>query len=170
MAASVWNTWLRTASKSCSKKYHIRLRQFYQNIIFMVSIPVSDVKISASISAVPRFCIVFLSFLMLGSGSWCPRVYRSLQAYCTTRNLRRSNLHHQFLHVTMTPATLAVKGGTIGREMAGKFGKSATWDRTAFTSPSEGRCAEDFFRSEKSDGFGRVWTRELGYQRPARYL
>jgi hypothetical protein len=23
---------------------------------------------------------------------------------------------------------------------------------------------------EKSDGFGRVWTRELGYQRPARYL
>ena len=27
-----------------------------------------------------------------------------------------------------------------------------------------------FFRSEKSDGFGRVWTRELGYQRPAHYL
>jgi hypothetical protein len=26
------------------------------------------------------------------------------------------------LHVTMTPATLAVKGGTIGREMASKFG------------------------------------------------
>jgi hypothetical protein len=26
------------------------------------------------------------------------------------------------LHVTMTPATLAVKGGTIGREMGGKFG------------------------------------------------
>jgi hypothetical protein len=26
------------------------------------------------------------------------------------------------LHDTMTPATLAVKGGTIGREMAGKFG------------------------------------------------
>jgi hypothetical protein len=25
-------------------------------------------------------------------------------------------------HVTMTPAILAVKGGTIGREMAGKFG------------------------------------------------
>jgi hypothetical protein len=51
----------------------------------------------------------------------------------------------------MTPATLAVKGGTIGREMTGKFGlkvasyryfygsftcrKSATWYRTAFTSP-----------------------------------
>jgi hypothetical protein len=26
------------------------------------------------------------------------------------------------LHVTMTPATIAVKGGTTGREMAGKFG------------------------------------------------
>jgi hypothetical protein len=26
------------------------------------------------------------------------------------------------LHVTTTPATLAVKGGTIGREMVGKFG------------------------------------------------
>ena len=25
-----------------------------------------------------------------------------------------------------------------------------------------------FFSPEKSDGFGRVWTRELGYQRPAR--
>jgi hypothetical protein len=26
------------------------------------------------------------------------------------------------LHVTMTPATLAVKGGTTGQEIAGKFG------------------------------------------------
>jgi hypothetical protein len=26
------------------------------------------------------------------------------------------------LLVTKTPATLAVKGGTVGREMAGKFG------------------------------------------------
>ena len=31
------------------------------------------------------------------------------------------------------------------------------------------RRAEDFFRPEKSDGFGRVWTREVGYQMPARY-
>jgi len=37
----------------------------------------------------------FFFFVMLGSGSWCPRMYRNLQAYCTTRNLRRSNLHHQ---------------------------------------------------------------------------
>ena len=27
-----------------------------------------------------------------------------------------------------------------------------------------------FFRPEKSNGFGPVWTHELGYQRPARYL
>jgi hypothetical protein len=26
------------------------------------------------------------------------------------------------------------------------------------------------FSPEKSNGFGRVWTRELEYQRPARYL
>jgi hypothetical protein len=26
------------------------------------------------------------------------------------------------------------------------------------------------FSPEKSDGFGWVWTRELGYQTPARYL
>jgi hypothetical protein len=26
------------------------------------------------------------------------------------------------------------------------------------------------FSPEKSDTFSRVWTRELGYQRPARYL
>ena len=28
----------------------------------------------------------------------------------------------------------------------------------------------EFFRLEKSDGFSRVWTHELGYQRPALYL
>ena len=27
-----------------------------------------------------------------------------------------------------------------------------------------------FFRPEKSDGFGRVWTRELGHQRPAHVI
>ena len=38
-----------------------------------------------------------------------------------------------------------------------------------FTSPpKEGSLR--IFSPEKSDGFGRVWTRELGYQRPARYL
>jgi len=40
--------------------------------------------------------------------------------------------------------------------------KFTTWDRRLYF-PSEGRCAE-----EKSDGFDRVSTRELGYQRPTR--
>ena len=35
-----------------------------------------------------------------------------------------------------------------------------------FTFLRKERSVEDFFRPEKSDGFGRVWTRELGYQRP----
>ena len=87
-------------------------------------------------------------------------------------------------HVTMTLETLAVKGGTIGRGMASNLAESndfhatlgifymlqiSTWGRWLYFL-SEGRCAEDIFRPEKSDGFGRVWTRELGYQRPARYL
>ena len=39
-----------------------------------------------------------------------------------------------------------------------------------FTSlPMEG-VLRIFFRPEKSDGLGRFLTRELGYQRPARYL
>ena len=32
------------------------------------------------------------------------------------------------------------------------------------------RCAEDIFRPEKLNGFGRVWIRELGSQRAARYI
>ena len=73
---------------------------------------------------------------------------------------------------------LAAKGGTIwarnGRwilpenarlpsNIQGSFmcRKSTTWDRQLYF-PSKGRRAEDFFRPEKSNGFGRVWTRELG--------
>jgi hypothetical protein len=71
-----------------------------------------------------------------------------------------------------------------GREMAGQFGlwfrlprksqgsftcrKSATWDRR-FYIPSEGRHVVDF-SSEKSDGCGRVRTRDVGYQRPPKPL
>ena len=39
--------------------------------------------------------------------------------------------------------------------------KSTTWNKRLYF-PSEGRRDEDFFRPEKSDGFLRVWTRELG--------
>ena len=40
--------------------------------------------------------------------------------------------------------------------------KSTTWDRRLYF-PSEGRRAEDFLALKNPDGFGRVWTRELGY-------
>jgi hypothetical protein len=71
----------------------------------------------------------------------------------------------------MTPATLAVKGGTIGPEMTRKFGlKVASLTLllgfllhaanlrhgTGFYFPPEGRRAAGLFRPEKSDGFGRV--------------
>ena len=42
--------------------------------------------------------------------------------------------------------------------------KSTTWDRRLYF-PSKGRHAEDFFHPEKSNGFGRVWTHKLVYQR-----
>ena len=44
--------------------------------------------------------------------------------------------------------------------------KFTTWDRRIYFPPKEG--ALRIFSPEKSDGFARVWTRELGYQRPAR--
>jgi hypothetical protein len=47
--------------------------------------------------------------------------------------------------------------------------RKARYGTDGFTSsPKEGVLR--IFSPEKSDGFGRVWTRELGYQRPARYL
>ena len=90
--------------------------------------------------------------------------------------LSRSYLHRQ----VSQPETLVGKGGTtwarngrrilpenarLPRNIQGSFTrrKSTTWDKRLYL-PSEGRRAEDFFRPEKSDGFGRVWNRELGYQ------
>jgi len=46
--------------------------------------------------------------------------------------------------------------------------KSETWDPTALL-PSEVRRAEDFFALKNPDDFSRVWTRDLGYLKAARY-
>jgi hypothetical protein len=82
-----------------------------------------------------------------------------------------SHLHRQ---VQRSERPLAGKEGTMGEKLP------VIWRQwrlprhcrgllhSAF--PSEGRHAEDFFRPEKSDGFGRVRTRELGYQRPPKPL
>ena len=82
-------------------------------------------------------------------------------------------------HVTMRQNP-AAGGGNVGEKCPGILlkcqisryiqrtftcRKATTWDRRLYL-PSEGRRAEDFFALK----FGRMRTRELGYQRPARYL
>ena len=85
------------------------------------------------------------------------------------------------LHVQATWETSISERRNYGREMAGQF---CLWFRLqrkprvlwhaakicdmgdGFTSPPRGACC-GFFSPEKSDGFGRDRTRELGYQRPA---
>jgi hypothetical protein len=70
-----------------------------------------------------------------------------------------------------------------GREMAEKFCRKCDFHVTSgfftcrkarhgtdgFTSPPKEGVVR-IFSPEKSDGFGRVRTHELGYQKPARYL
>ena len=80
---------------------------------------------------------------------------------------------------------LAAKGGTTWARMADEFcpkmpdfhvtfrdllhAVNLRMGQTALL-PLRKKACWGFFRPEKSNGFGRVWTRELGYQRPARYL
>jgi hypothetical protein len=76
--------------------------------------------------------------------------------------------------------TLAAEVGTYGGEKDREFCLNADFHGTfrvlshaanlrhgthGFTSLPRKRCWGFFL---KSDGFGRVWTHELGYQRPAR--
>ena len=72
----------------------------------------------------------------------------------------RSYLHRQ----VSPPQTLVVKGGNT-------WARNGRWILPENARlPFQRKACWGFFRPEKSDGFGRVWTRELGYQRPARYL
>ena len=122
------------------------------------------------------YCIV------VGSRRLMPRMHCSRRLIVQTLVFSLSYLHRQ----VSPPETLVVKGGTtrarngqwilpenarLPRNIQGSFTclKSTTWFKRLYF-PSKGRRAEDFFRPEKSDGLGRVWTNELGYQRPARYL
>ena len=81
---------------------------------------------------------------------------------------------------------LAAKGGTtwarngrwilpenarLPRNIQGSFTcRKSRHGTDGFTYPPKEGVLRIFLRPEKSNGLGRVWTRELGYQRPARYL
>jgi hypothetical protein len=75
-----------------------------------------------------------------------------------------------------TQRTLLAKEGTIGiwpaisqfSKGAGFFYKPQSWDMgQIILLPLRRKACCGFFQPEKSDGFGRERTRDLGYQRPA---
>jgi hypothetical protein len=98
-----------------------------------------------------------------------------------TRDLECSNFRHKKPPASeVTLANPAAEGGIMGEKMAGKFCRKWRLSRSftcrkarhgtdGFTSPPKEGVLR-IFSPEKSDRFGRVWARELGYQRPARYL
>ena len=89
--------------------------------------------------------------------------------------LKRSNSHHQ---VSPTPETTRANPSSgrwnYGRENFREFCRKWRLPRHfwvllhAVNLRHETDGLLRIFSPEKSDGFGRVWTRELGYQRPAR--
>ena len=106
----------------------------------------------------------------------------SLRLIVHTLVFSPSYLHRQ----VSPPETLVVKGGTTWGEVAGNFDrklrlprihfpgsftcrKYATWDKRLYF-PSEGRRSEDFFALKNPTASAGFEPRELGYQRPARYL
>jgi hypothetical protein len=101
-----------------------------------------------------------------------------------TMDLERSNFRHKRPPVSeATLANPAVEGGTMGEKwprilpkvatstsLLGSFTcRNARHGTDGFTFPPKEGVLR-IFSPEKSYGFGQVWTRELGYQRPARYL
>ena len=105
-----------------------------------------------------------------------------LPAACQTPNLEdqrleRSNSRHQVSPASETTRANPSSGRwNYGREIAENFAESVTSTSLlcslrhatdGFTTPPK-EGALRIFSPETFDGFGRVWTRELGYQRPAR--
>jgi hypothetical protein len=105
------------------------------------------------------------------------------QTWRRTRDLEHSNFRHKRPPASeVTLANPAAEGGTMGEKWPRILLKVATSTSLlgSFTCrkarhgtdglicpPKEGVLR--IFSPENSDGFGRVWTHELGYQRPARY-
>jgi hypothetical protein len=98
-----------------------------------------------------------------------------------TRDLERSNFCHKRPPASeATPVNPAAEGGTMGKKWPRILPKVATstsllgsftchkarHGTDGFTSPMKEGVLRNFL-SKKFDGFGRVWTRELGCQRPA---
>jgi hypothetical protein len=87
------------------------------------------------------------------------------------------------LRPTTTRETPSRERGNFGREMSGNFADNGDFHVIAeifympqicdagpkALLPLRRTGCSGFFRPEKSDGFGRVRTRELGYQRPECY-
>jgi hypothetical protein len=99
-------------------------------------------------------------------------------AWRRTRDLERSIFRHKRPPASeATLANPAAEGGTMGEKWPRTFAKSAT--STSLLGSFTCRKAQrgtDGFTSPPKEGVlrifspGRVWTHELGYQRPARYL
>jgi hypothetical protein len=106
------------------------------------------------------------------------------QTWRRTSDFGRFNFRHK--RPPASEATLAnptAEGGSMDEKLPRIVPKSndfhvtfvffnMPWTRhgtDGFTSPPKEGVLR-IFSPEKSDGFSRVWTRELGYQRPAGYL
>jgi len=92
--------------------------------------------------------------------------------------LERSNPRHRESPASETTQANHSSGRwNYKREIAKNFAESGDFHVTfgffydmgpTALLPLRRKARWGFFRPKKSDGFGQVWTRELGYQRPAR--
>jgi hypothetical protein len=127
------------------------------------------------------------SSLSSGPGAYAPDAPQPIGLLCDPCLpviFRRSHFHCQVPPRPYDVRDPSSKGWNCGREcwpvilpkwrlpcfIQGSFTcrKSAIWDQRLYF-PSKGRCAEDSFPLKNPDGFGRVWTRKLGYLKAARY-
>jgi hypothetical protein len=124
------------------------------------------------------FNVIYFFFITLGYYYYYYYYYfnyalQPFKAYCAIW-VRLSNLCHQ-ASPRVSPRTQRRKVELWARNVR-KFFLNAYLHVTfryllqdGFTSPPKEGVLR-IFSPQKSDGFGRVRTRELGYQRPARYL
>ena len=152
------------------------------DIVALPSTSSSSIGTATLVGFVPfNYCWVFSAGWFLQSAVASARQTPNLE----DQWLERSNSRHQVsLTFETTRANPSSGRWTYGREIAENFARSGDFHvifgvllhavnlrhgTDGFTSlPKEGALRS--FSPEKSDGIGRVWNRELGYQRPARLL